>query len=52
MIESRVPIAWIDRVKYRLHDIYIQWNLTYPDTSVPRLTVRLTEFQDKCVTFC
>ena len=25
----------------------MQWSLTYPDTSVPRLTVRITEFPDK-----
>ena len=25
----------------------IQWNLTYPDTSVPRLNVWITEFPDK-----
>ena len=25
----------------------IQWSLTYPDTSVPRLTVQITEYPDK-----
>ena len=25
----------------------IQWSLTYPDTSVPKLTVRITEYPDK-----
>ena len=30
----------------------VQWSLTYPDTSVPRLIVRITEFPDKWVTFC
>ena len=31
----------------------IQWNLTYPDTSVPKLTVWITEYMylDKWVTF-
>ena len=27
--------------------IDIQWNLAYPDTYIPRLTVRITEFPDK-----
>ena len=27
--------------------ILLQWNLTHPDTSVPRLNVRKTEFPDK-----
>ena len=32
---------------------YVQWTLTYPDTSrsVPNLTVRITEYLDKWVTF-
>ena len=30
----------------------MQSSLTYPDTFVPRLTVRITEFPDKWVTFC
>ena len=30
-----------------LDALCIQWNLTYPDTPVPRLTVQITEFLDK-----
>ena len=30
----------------------VQASLTYPDTSVPKLPVRITEFPDKSVTFC
>ena len=35
--------------KIRLN--YSEWNLTYPDTSVPKLTVQKTEYPDKRVTF-
>ena len=33
------------------HDIYVQWTLTYPDTYVPKLTVRISEYPDKLATF-
>ena len=29
----------------------IQWNISYPDTSVPKSTVRITEYPDKWITF-
>ena len=31
---------------FRILDNYLQSSLTYPDTSVPRLTVWITEFPD------
>ena len=34
-----------------LDETSIQWNLTYPDTSVPKLTLPLTEYSGKWVTF-
>ena len=34
----------------RFHYI-LQWTLTYPDTSFPKLTVWITEYPDKWVTF-
>ena len=39
--------------QFQVHDyLCLQWSLTYPDTSVPRLTVRITEFPVKWITFC
>ena len=46
---SVIDIMSIDVV---IKNIELHWNLTYPDTSVQRLTVRITEFPDKWVTFC
>ena len=32
-------------------ELTVQWNLTYPDTSVSKQTVRITEYPDKWGTF-
>ena len=30
--------------------MHIQWTLTYPDTSIPTLTLRITEYPDNRIT--
>ena len=49
--------GWVAKCEYQYNSITyfargfiqsrIQWSLTYPDTSFPRLTVQITEFSDK-----